>query len=171
MRKDKIKFFLMIGAIALLVMPISASAQWGHGPGGGPPEPGMREHFEKNLDNLRLLKLLETLELDEEHNNLFIAAFSTFRNKMRDISEVIDSHLDTLSTLIQSDKPDNQAILARVEIVDRLRNEKMSEIRKFHEDVIKMLNPVQIGKLVIFEERFEQEMLKSIRGFRKQKGF
>ncbi len=133
-----------------------------HGSGMGR---GMGMH-EKNLENLRLLKLLEILDLDDVQNDRFIAAFSLFRNKNRDLNQELEKETDILADLIKSENPGENEIMQQVEKIRELKRQRMAIYDEFHAKVSEILTAVQMGKMTVFEERFERELLESIRGLR-----
>ncbi len=134
-------------------------------------EPGwpgcmMRDQRAKNLENLRLLKLMEVLDLSDTQSPQFISIFVDFRKEMRLISDAIQKEVDTLSTLLQMEKGSDDAIKSSIAKIESLKSKKNDGIKKFHADIEKLLNVQQMGKVVVFEERFDRELIENVRGFR-----
>ncbi len=167
--KTKVPGIFLAALVAVLVLAdYSWTQEMGPGKGFGMHH-GMNfgEHA-RNLDNLRLLKLLETLDLNDEQNDRFIAAFSKFRRESRESFDLLQAHVDTLVNLLNSETPDDKVILKEVAEIERLKDYQLSLRKKMHDEVAEFLTPVQIGKLVVFDERFERELLEKVRGFRRQ---
>jgi Spy/CpxP family protein refolding chaperone len=137
----------------------------GHGSGFGPGSHNW-EKREKSLENLRLLKLLEILELNDEQNDRFIAAFSSFRNKLRNIHDSVQLEIENVIEILHGDLPDEEKIMQTVDRVQELQRRRWEAADYFHDKVKTILTPVQLGKLLAFEERFEREMMKELRQFR-----
>jgi Spy/CpxP family protein refolding chaperone len=130
---------------------------------------GRGKHWNKharNLENLRMLKLMELLELDDEQSAKFIAEFVSFRRETREINEAIEKEVDTLSELLKAEKPADEQIEAGLVRIDELRLERENAMKKFHEKAANILTTVQLGKMVVFQERFERELIETVRGFR-----
>jgi len=127
---------------------------------------GMREQREKNLENLRLLKLMEVLELTDEQSPQFISAFVDFRKEMRLANDVIQKETDSLASLLQTENPSDDAIKVSIARIESLKGDRLEKVRKFHGAMMTLLTPVQMGKLIVFEERFDRELIENVRGFR-----
>jgi hypothetical protein len=154
-------FWGLIGAI-----PVGAQHP-GQGRGSG-RMPGKHrwEMHEKNLENLRLLKLLEILELDDDQNLQFIARFSSFRQEAKEINENIHKEIEQLIGFLHDEHPDENQIMQSVERVSDLRIRRAEASRQFHDDVKSILNTMQLGKMTVFEERFERELMDALGRFR-----
>jgi Spy/CpxP family protein refolding chaperone len=133
-------------------------------PDGFPP---MFEQRAKNLENLRLLKLMETLELTDEQSPQFISYFADFRKETRQIDDSIQSEIDKLAELLRSDEPAGSVIYDYIDKIENLKTDRYEAIAKFHKNIRGILTPEQMGRAVVFEERFEKELLENVRGFRK----
>ncbi|MEW5923398.1 MAG: hypothetical protein AB1746_05370 [Candidatus Zixiibacteriota bacterium] len=155
---------LIIGS-ALMVMLMSPSV-FAQGHGMGMHDGGWGKHAE-NLENLRMLKLLEVLDLNEQQNAEFIAIFASFRKENREIREKIDVEVEALIDLLKKDNPSEDAVREKVEKIETLKKEIFRSFDSFAEKSKKILNVIQQGKMIVFQERFERELIESVRGFRK----
>jgi Spy/CpxP family protein refolding chaperone len=167
-----VKLKIIVPGILLLLaaMPLSGFAQgYGFGDHHNSGKHGRmwdEEHMQ-NLENLRLLKLLETLELNQDQSDKFIAEFASFRQKMKNLAISVNAQVDSLADELSQTKPDDKEIMARVNEIEKLRGQRPLLMQELHDSVKDFLTPVQMGKLVVFEERFERELLEKVRGFRK----
>ena len=125
-----------------------------------------RGKFMKNLENLRLLKLLEVLNLNENQNDQFISAFSKFRNASKSIQEKIETDVTDLSDYLKDENKSDDVILKKVDEIVKMKEEIEKERKDFFENTKNILTAEQLGKMMVFQERFEREMLEKVRGFR-----
>ncbi|MEP0829250.1 MAG: hypothetical protein HRF51_12080 [bacterium] len=156
--------FTHIGALLtllLIMMPLLSFAQPPEWAGRGDPEQRAR-----NLENLRLLKMMEFLDLSEEQSSRFISRFVSFRKEDREIAESIQKEVDKLAEILKRENPSENEIRKMVALIDDLREKRHQSINRFHKDIAGILTAVQLGKATVFEERFERELISSVRGFR-----
>ncbi|MFH2036235.1 MAG: hypothetical protein ABIJ45_07530 [Candidatus Zixiibacteriota bacterium] len=158
------KYLIGILVITLLSSAVYAQHQMGRGFG-----KQMRMQ-EKNLDNLRLIKLLDLLELSDGQNDKFIAAYSSHRIESRQIREEIETEVQTLTNLIQAENPNDALIQKQIDKVEGLMEQMLNSVRKLHNKMKEILTVVQMGKMIVFENRFERELLETVRGFREKHG-
>jgi len=128
------------------------------------------EQRRKYLEQLRLLKLLEMLNLTEDQETRFVASFRSLRRDLRglereragvlmELSAAVDKEQVTAATVDQS--------TGKLKDLDMRRRERGQQ---FLTDMKKVLSPEQLGKFILFQERFELELLERVREFRGQMG-
>jgi Spy/CpxP family protein refolding chaperone len=120
----------------------------------------------RNLENLRLLKMMEFLDLSDVQSSQFISRFVSFRKEDRDVSESIQQEVEKLAELLKKEEASENDIRGMVAAIEELRDKRHQSIKKFHQDIAGILTPIQLGKATVFEERFEKELISSVRGFR-----
>ncbi|MBN2227368.1 MAG: periplasmic heavy metal sensor [candidate division Zixibacteria bacterium] len=152
--------------VLLAMCWMSDTLQAQPGPPDASPPDGMPMPQMKDLENLRLLKLLDVLDLTEEQSPAFIAAFSQFRKDGNELREAVDAEVDTLTEMLKAEPPDEIKIGERVRSIDRLRVRREQSVEAFHKEAAEILTPVQLGRMVAFELRFDRELIERIRGFR-----
>jgi len=154
-------------ALLLAQMPADESVKPREGRHRAPME---RMKHRKYLEQIRILKMLELLDLREDQEVGFLTAFNAMRQKHRDIDEQINRLLDTLSAELR----DRNAVELRINsLVDRdlaLERDKHQVAMDFVEQARIMLTPEQLGRFVIFQKRFEAELLERIGRFRQGMG-
>lgn len=161
----KVKGLFLISAVLLLIIMITANSYAQHpGRGGG----WNKDKHAKNLENLRMLKLLEVLELDEEQGQdmKFITTFASFRKKTRKIGENVQKDVERLAEILNQPAPAEEEIINRILKIEKMKIQRENTVIDFHKEVTNILTPVQMGRMVIFEHRFERELIESVRGFR-----
>ena len=138
------------------------------GPGrpGRPEMEGQRRH----LEQLRMLKLLEVLDLKDMQEEPFLMAFRAMRKSLRDLDEEKGRLLAGLSESVQSSPSDERKISALTDSVVSISDQKRSVAKAFFVKARGILSAEQTAKLLIFEERFEYELLERVREFRRTGG-
>jgi Spy/CpxP family protein refolding chaperone len=138
----------------------------GMGPGGPPmtdqAEPGRHR---KHLEQLRLLKLLELLDLEEDQETAFIVAFRSLRKDLRALDEERSEVVEQLSTGL---KEGGLAEAETMRLIDRtleLGEKRHQRMSAFVTEARTLLTPDQLGKLVVFHDRFEYELLERVKAF------
>ena len=137
--------------------------------GGGMPQMRGRPDMERqrrHLEQLRLLKLLEVLDLGDNQEEPFLSAFQAMRKAQRALDEQKGELLGRLSLQIQSTSKDDRKVNALVDSVVSLEDQKRVAIRGFFDKARTILTAEQAGKLLVFQERFEYELLERVREFR-----
>lgn len=149
------------------VVPLSAQPDSGQPPDW--PSGKRMPHHEKmasNLENLRLLKLLEAVELSEEQSERFIPIFHAFRTNMKELFDQRRELIDRLADQVKSGAPDEELERSIQQLRD-LKDRMDALHDSFIDDCRSILNIHQLARLVIFQERFEREILESLREFRR----
>ncbi len=130
---------------------------------------GQRGHFQKGkvkkfkkFEKFRQRKLLELLELNDNQKEKLLPMMEKIRNECHQLITDKIGLTDNLSAELKQSNPDNLKVNEYVNKILML-NEKHERIRnKFLQDVKQFLTPVQVGKLIIFEERFRQRAMEKI---------
>ncbi|MBI5266065.1 MAG: hypothetical protein HY851_02420 [candidate division Zixibacteria bacterium] len=136
-------------------------------PGPGGPDRQEMERQRRHLEQLRMLKLLEVLDLKDSKEEPFLMAFRAMRKSQRDLDEQKKKLLARLSETIQSPSRDDRKINALTDSVVQISDQKRAQAGAFLAKARTILNAEQTAKLVIFEERFEYELLERVREFRR----
>jgi Spy/CpxP family protein refolding chaperone len=125
---------------------------------------GMRGQM-KYLEQFRILKLLEFLDIDEDQETEFITLFRAMRREQRDFDNRRRDLIDSLATEMESGSPDDDEILRLVEKVQHVQDRGRAAMAEYMDRIRVLLTPRQLGRAVIFQERFEQRLLEKLRGF------
>ena len=116
-----------------------------------------RGKFHKKFIELEKIKLLESLDLDEETS----AKFITRRNKSRDIQrEKIDkikkAYLELESAI--EDQESESKLLELITKINTMETNLFNEKNSFIQSLADILNTEQIAKVVIFEQKFKRDI-------------
>ena len=140
-------------------------------PAGCPPEcPRLGwGKLETNMENLRLIKLLEAVDLSQEQSERFVPLFHGFRKDTRALLEQQKQIVDSLAEQVRMDESDDRIgqTLRRLEATKAQVDARWS---RFMEDCGAVLTRKQVARLVVFHERFDREMLEALREFRRHPG-
>ena len=144
----------------------------------GPPDhprgrPGERGHMmrqRKYVEQFRLLKMLELLELNEDQELTFLTAYNSMRRELREIDEERVRLIEELAGGLRSETVSDSAIAELTGRIFRADAAKRQVQTEFMQQASTTLAPQQFGRLVVFHERFERELLDRVRAFREHKG-
>ena len=105
---------------------------------------------------------MELLELNDNQKEKLLPMMEKIRNEGHQLMADKIELTDNLSAELKDSNPDEIKINEYVNKILVL-NEKHERMRnKFLQDVKQFLTPVQLGKLIIFEERFRQRAMEKI---------
>ncbi|MDH4155780.1 MAG: hypothetical protein OEW00_00690 [candidate division Zixibacteria bacterium] len=124
----------------------------------------------KHLEQFRMLKLLELLDLNEDQEVAFITGFRSFRRSLRQLDEQKGKLLADLAGGLKDETISEREIDRHIGEIMKLEQERRQKMDDFLREARGVLTPQQMGKLVIFQERFEFELLDKVRAFRERAG-
>lgn len=157
MKRTTFLFVLLI--IAFMTMPATAQD--------GPPMPEGK-HRER-LEQLRRIKMIEALDLNEEQAVRLAVREKDFRDKERGLLDQRKQMLQELKSLVENGADDNalRGQLGKIdEIGTRIVREKHSYILSLND----FLSMEQIAKMVLFEQKFAQEVRRLLEKARRNPG-
>lgn len=152
----------MLMASSLMAQPDSEPPP-GWSPMGGPHH--RWRQMAENIENLRLLKLLEAVDLTEEQSAKFIPVFQSYRKDFKASLDERRELVDHLADLVDSNASDQELNAGIQQLID-LKDKMEKQRDDFLAECRGILTTKQLAKLVIFQERFEREILQSLREFR-----
>jgi hypothetical protein len=146
----KVNLFLLL----MLIFPLFIFAQRGK---------WQDEETKEKFEQLEKIKLIETLQMDEETTLRFFARRTEHRSKQEEIQGKIQEKIEHLDALFISGR------VATVEEIKSVINEigtLETQLVKNRTDYISSLSDIlsyeQIAKLIVFEKRFRNEIKKLI---------
>lgn len=120
-----------------------------------------KDKFEKGggkIERLEKIKLIETLELDEETTLRFFSRRAEHRRTMHSLQQDADNKLKELETATQnaniSDKELQKLLSEYLQIEQKIVNERNSFISSLNG----ILNYRQLCSLLVFEKKFREEL-------------
>lgn len=130
------------------------------------PEAPRRRH----LEQFRMLKLLELLDLNDEQEMQFLVEFKALRERQVVLQQERERFTTQLAEGLRADTLKEAQVERLMGRVFELRREYASASEQFFTKVRPMLTAEQAGRLVVFQERFEYELLGQVRSFRERRG-
>ena len=144
----------------------------GNGPGRrGDPDDKRHRKQKKAIEQFRMLRMLEALDLSSDQEVQFLTMF----NRMRQADDSLqDRKSELLESLMEAvdEGTDEKKISSLNDAMLNIEKERRASFFGFVEQTRKILTPLQVGRLIVFHERFEVEMLERLRNFwdRRQMG-
>lgn len=116
-----------------------------------------RERFEQ----LEKIKLIETLEMDEETTLRFFSRRSEHRKQQDEIQDEIQAKIDNLDVILKSGRvATTEEIKSSINEINTLQLQLDKNRADFINSLSDILSYEQIAKLIIFEKRFRNELRK-----------
>jgi hypothetical protein len=134
----------------------------------GPHGRRMMEQQRKHLEQFRMFELLKLLNLKEDQEVEFLTMYKNYRDKQNDIDSRRRDLVIQLGAGLEADSLADNEIQHMVQEIFTLNGDKVKAAEQFVKEAGDVLTTQQIGKLVVFQERFEYELLSRLRGFRER---
>jgi hypothetical protein len=116
-----------------------------------------REKFEQ----LEKIKLIETLEMDEETTLRFFSRRSEHRKQQDEIQEKIKSNIDNLDVMLKSGRVvTTEELKSKIDEINNLELQLENNKVEFLNSLFDILSYEQIAEMLIFEKRFRNEVRK-----------
>jgi Spy/CpxP family protein refolding chaperone len=145
--------------------------QQGPGPGGpgGHGGPWMGGNRRKHIEQFRMLKLLEFLDLSEDQEIPFLTRYRALNDAHDSLQLQRMTYIEQLAKMVEKKNPPEDRINELITRVRDTEKQKFDIDQDFLNDVRGILTPEQLAKLVVFQDRFEFEMLRQVREFQRQR--
>ena len=126
------------------------------------PPPEKREQLRRNIENMRIWKMTQFLELSTEQSTKFFPIFNEFQGKREKLEEERGEMMRRLGELVESEEEHESEIKRLMSGLVKNRERMVSRQDEFRREAGKVLSLKQQAKLVIFEGRFRREMHRMI---------
>ena len=115
------------------------------------------------IHQLEKIKLIDELNLDEETSVKFFARRNEMQKEVEKLEDKDDEIIKELEKSIQT-KDKNSEVVQKQLLADLLKTREMIEKtkRQFIDSIKDILTTEQIAKLVVFEQRFREEIRRII---------
>ncbi len=140
------------------------------GPGGPPDGRHPKRGDMKRFEQLRLVKLLELLDLGEDKETEFIPIFRSHRKGQIQLAEERNKVIRKLGQGIRNQQIDDSEIMSIVDEIKQLDQKRQNEFINFFEKLENILSPSQLGKIYVFQARFGAEVLGKMQDFQRNRG-
>ena len=122
-----------------------------------------REQIRERIRTVRLMRLVETLELDNQKAIEVNKVMTQYEDKQRDLAVKRREAIEKLEHEVRAQSP-NEASLKKYIAEVLVLEEDFAKIRASEfQDVSKMLNPVQQGKFIVFRHNFSRAVGDAVR--------
>jgi len=152
--------------IILLLFSSGLAQPPGPGMGPGKEEGPMRERIRRKIKTIKIWRLSEAVGLTPEQSEKFFPVYNKFQDQQETIEKERRTRLERVQQL--ADDPQSRDSDIR-EAMDEMKifDQRTIEIRDaFLIDIGKVLSLRQQAKLLVFEERFNQDLQDLIREIR-----
>lgn len=173
----------VIAASALLLASAMAWAQ--PGPQGGmmPPPPGMMngsgpgacedpcppgDKERKMLEAVRISRMTETLELSDQQIAQFFPKLKEMESNLKETSRHHQRLLGQLDSLLAAGAKD-QELKAKMVQIENAEAERWQRMRSFKTKLDGILTVKQQAKMLIFNQKFDEEIREMVREIRQKK--
>jgi hypothetical protein len=124
----------------------------------------------EKIEALEKIKLIETLDMDEETTVKFFARRNDHQEKMKNLFDELDEKRSMIKEKISSAKNDNEPEIKKMVDNYFLLQEKLDDERKrFINSLADILSYKQIAELTLFERRFREEIREILFHHKKKK--
>lgn len=145
------KFILLL--IVITAVSVTLTAQRRHD----------RQHqVPDKILQLEKIKLIETLEMDEETTLKFFSRRSEFEREMDKIHKAIDEKLDNMEQIVNSDNVQDEELKTAIDELNLMHQKLDKNKADFINSLDDILSYEQIAKMILFERRFKEELRRAI---------
>ena len=161
------KFYFPLIIICMLLIPLQTWSTVDWDEDGDDDKRGRKEMWDK-INQIKKIKILEILNLEEEEANKFLAAYTahedkvkeafvSYKNEMKQLKDLLDQKKTTAEI-----KGQNEKVLKAAEKWGNSMREKNNVLRD-------LLTPEQFAKYLVFESEFYKEMGKHIKRLKNER--
>jgi hypothetical protein len=148
----------MMGALALLVaMPLAAQEPM------VPPGPAR-----ERLEELKKIRLIEQLKLDEETSVRFFSRYNKNAEEMRALGKKRDDLIDELQLKVKRNAPDAEYKSLLAEIME-LGSQAIEQREKYFDDLAEILPASKLATYIVFERNFYANIRDLMRQYQRER--
>jgi Spy/CpxP family protein refolding chaperone len=120
------------------------------------------EHFEL----IRLWKLIDDLELDQEQAVRLFPAWSRLQRQRQELMEQRRKAAEELADLLGEENAREEEVRSRMQALQALEEQLLEGKAAFQQEAAKVLDLRQQARLLLFEEHFRRDLRETVRAFR-----
>ena len=130
-----------------------------------PPGPPNEQHW-KRLQAMRAWTIINALDLDTttEKGAALLDALNRYANAEKDFFELYNKLVRDLYIEMESEKPDNAKITAKILEIEKIKDERHQAKISETEELARLLTPLERAKLLMAEETFRRNLRDAMRG-------
>ena len=172
MKDQSMRLFYSLSLAVLLVFSSGAALAQGGPRGqerhGGHGMPGHEQGMDQRLNSVRMFKLVELLNLDEEKAAKLAVMMKKHREKIMPLMTKFKDIEDRLRAETENEKQDAKELNKLISSYRDTANNIHKEREDNTEQVLSILTPEQKGKYLLFQESFPREFKEKMREFMKR---
>jgi hypothetical protein len=115
----------------------------------------------ERIEQLKKIKLLDVLELDEERSTKFLSKYNELDRASEEKRLKMQHEVEVLELLIKTDAK-KEEITEQTKKVIKAQQEYHESVSKKMTDIKPLLDEIEYAKFVVFESRFHEEVRKII---------
>ncbi len=151
---------MTVAALALILL--SSSIIYAQRPGGSP------ERRREKLQDLAIWKMLEVLDLSQEQTDKFLPALREMQKQEARLREERSKMLDELER-VMTQRGSEKEVKQIIYQIRQLGKQGEENRERFFDRAESILTIEQLGKLVLFQDRFERKMREMMREMQEQR--
>jgi Spy/CpxP family protein refolding chaperone len=135
----------------------------------GPPEfknGPMRERIRERIETMKIWKLTDALNLTSEQSEKFFVLYNKHQKAFEEIEDKRMELINRLDSLINNPQSSNQKMNELISQFQDVPQQMAVENERFLKDISPILSVRQQAELIVFEERFRQQMREFVREIR-----
>jgi len=136
-----------------------------------PPPPEKREQLRRDIENMRIWKMTQYLELSTGQSTKFFPIFNDFQKKREKLEEERGEMMRQLAEFVESEGKHEAEIRRLMSGLVKDRQKMVDLVDEFRREAGRVLSLKQQAKLVLFEEHFKREIRGMIEDIRMRKRF
>ncbi len=122
-----------------------------------------RGHGMNRLAELEKIKLLETLNLDEESSAVFIVRLNRHKDLQQEISGKRQAAIEELAEQVKNGSADDAFCKVKIDQILEYEETLLSERKEFINSLNDIMDQETISKFVVFEHLFRKEVRNELR--------
>ena len=153
--------------LSMLLLALQAASAQRMPPQQRGPDRGPDQRMER-LQQLKKLRLLEVLKLNEEESIRFFTRYNKFEEELRDLERERNDIIDDLEMQLK----EGEKVESLEKSFDDLfaLGQKVVDARiRFYKEVRGMLTPQQVAKLIVFERNFTRDLREIIQDVQRER--
>ncbi len=137
-------------------------------PDPGPGDPNGMPPRERPFEQFRLMKMLELLDLTDDQEAPFLTAYHDMRKQNDKLDADKRVAIGQLSRALKARKPETKDINDLIDQLVSIEQQKREASLHFLDAARKILSPEQVGRLVLFVERFDSTVSQRLQAMRQR---
>lgn len=134
----------------------------------GPGDPNGMPPRQRRFEQFRLMKMLELLDLTDAQEAPFMTAYHDMRKQNDKLESDKRAAVESLSRSLRSRRPDTANINNLIDQLVSLEQQRRDVNKHFLDTTRQILSAEQVGRLVLFVERFDSTVFQRLQAMRQR---